>query len=70
MALNTGLAKSPTRVVRTQSNHFFAAIYAFVKLERLKIQHQLNHFALKGRLYLNALKTSFAELQRLQIAMA
>ncbi|MBF0236378.1 MAG: transposase [SAR324 cluster bacterium] len=63
---NTGLAKSPTRVVRTQTNHFFASIYAFVKLERLRISQQMNHFALKSRLYLNAIKAAFLELNRMQ----
>jgi hypothetical protein len=62
---NTGLAHSPTRTVRTQSNHFFASIYAFFKLEQLKLKHQLNHFALRTKLYLKALQASFAELQRL-----
>lgn len=62
---NTGLAHSPTRTVRTQSNHFFASIYAFFKLEQLKLKHQLNHFALRSKLYLKALQASFAELQRL-----
>ena len=62
---NTGLARSPTHTVRTQSNHFFASIYAFFKLELLKIKHQLNHFALKSKLYIKALQASFAELQRL-----
>jgi DDE superfamily endonuclease len=62
---NTGLARSPTRTVRTQSNHFFASIYAFFKLEQLKLKHQLNHFALRSKLYLKALQASFAELRRL-----
>jgi hypothetical protein len=62
---NTGLARSPTRTVRTQSKHFFASIYAFFKLEQLKLKHQLNHFALRSKLYLKALQASFAELQRL-----
>jgi len=62
---NTGLARSPTHTVRTQSNHFFASIYAFFKLELLKTKHQLNHFALKSKLYIKALQASFAELQRL-----
>ena len=61
----TGLARSPTHTVRTQSNHFFASIYAFFKLELLKTKHQLNHFALKSKLYIKALQASFAELQRL-----
>jgi hypothetical protein len=62
---NTGLARSPTHTVRTQSNHFFASIYAFFKLELLKLRHQMNHFALRSKLYLKALQASFAELQRL-----
>ena len=62
---NTGLARSPAHTVRTQSNHFFASIYAFFKLELLKLKHQLNHFALRSKLYIKALQASFAELQRL-----
>lgn len=62
---NTGLAHSPTRTIRTQSNHFFASIYAFFKLEQLKLKHQLNHFALRSKLYIKALQASFAELHRL-----
>lgn len=67
---NTGLAKSPTRIPRTQTNHCFASIYAFVKLERLRIAQQTNHFALKSRLYINALKAAFQELNQMKIAMA
>jgi hypothetical protein len=59
------LAHSPTRTIRTQSNHFFASIYAFFKLEQLKLKHQLNHFALRSKLYIKALQASFAELHRL-----
>lgn len=63
---NTGLAKSPTRTVTTQSNHFFASIYAFHKLELLNMKMNLNHFALKSKLYVKALMLSFKELQALQ----
>jgi hypothetical protein len=62
---NTGLAKSPTKTVRTQSNHFFASIYAFVKLERMKIAINMNHFALRSRLYLKAIQAAYQELQKL-----
>ena len=62
---NAALAKSPTRRVRTQSNHFFAAIYGVFKLECLKLKHQLNHFALRSKLYMKALQASFRELQSL-----
>lgn len=63
---NTGLSKSPTQTVRTQSNHFFASIWANVKLECLKWKRKKNHFALKAELYTRALQTAFAELRNLQ----
>ena len=62
---NACLAKSPTRTVRTQSNHFFVSIYSFFKLETLKIKHNLNHFALRAKIYIKALKASFQQLQTL-----
>lgn len=67
---NTALGKSPTRKMRTQSNHFFAAIYAFFKLECLAVSEQLNQFAFKSRLYLFASRASFKELQQLQMCVA
>ena len=56
---NASLSKSPTKTVPTQSNHFFAAVCAFIKLEMLKCATQANHFALKSRLYTQALRTAF-----------
>jgi hypothetical protein len=67
---NTGLAKSPTKTVLTQSNHFFASIYSYFKLEKLSHSTKLNHFALKSKLYVKALKVSFDELQLLKNQMA
>jgi len=64
---NTNLAKSPTRTVRTQQNHFFASIYAYCKLEFLKKKTKLNHFAFKTRLYVQALRASMVELQKLKL---
>jgi hypothetical protein len=60
---NAALAKSPTRCVRTQSNHFFAAIYGVFKLECLKLKRRLNHFALRGKLYMKVLQASSRELK-------
>ncbi len=62
---NVSLAKSPTQTVTTQPNHFFAALCGFLKLERLKMKTNLNHFALKSKLYLNALRSAFATLRTL-----
>ena len=63
---NASLEKSPTQTVRTQTNHFFAALCGYTKLELLKGSTKLNHFALKSKLYVCALQTAFAALQELQ----
>jgi DDE superfamily endonuclease len=63
---NAGLEKSPTRRERTQRNHFFASVCAYLKLERLRLRTSLNHFALKAKLYLSALKAAHEEFVKLK----
>ena len=65
---NAALAKSPTRTERTQSNHCFMSIYAAFRLEGLRLKHGMNHFALRARLYLKAVRHAFDELQLLKAA--
>jgi len=60
------LEKSPTHTVTTQTNHFFAAVCGYIKLELLKRSTKLNHFALKSKLYLAALHVAFDTLRQLQ----
>jgi hypothetical protein len=67
---NASLDKSPTRTVTTQTNHFFAGEpsgpCAFVKLEWLRTQQKLNHYALKSKIYLSALRSAFQSLQSME----
>ena len=65
---NAALAKSPTQRVRTQGNHVFLSIYAAYRLECLSIKHKPNHFALRAKLYLKAVRLAFDELQMLKCA--
>ena len=65
---NAALARSPTKLPHTQSNHFFASLVAFVKLEAYRTSTRLNHFALKGKLYQAALASAFGQLQRFKAA--
>lgn len=65
---NAGLAKSPTRTLRTQNNHIFMAIYAVFKLECVKIKHKANHFALRAKFLIRATQQAYAELQILRAA--
>ncbi len=62
---NVSLEKSPTQTETTQTNHFFAALCGYIKLERLKIKTKKNHFALKSTLYLKALLSAFQTLKNL-----
>ena len=67
---NASLEKSPTRTETTQPNHLFASLCAYVKLEKLKIKTKLNHFALKSKLYLSAVKSAYGELVKLKAHLA
>ena len=63
---NAAFAKSPAHRARTQANHLFASIVAVTKLEALKIQTKLNHFALRAKRYLKTTRIAFDELQVLR----
>lgn len=63
---NASLAKSPTKTSITQANHFFASLCAYIRLESISKVNNLNHFALKRKIYLNALKKAMLELQNLK----
>lgn len=67
---NTAIAKAPLKTMNTQANHLFASICAFIKLERLKIVENTNHFALKAKLYLKATQAAFKELAALKLKLA
>ena len=62
---NESLEKSPTKKVKTQSNHVFASLIAYCKLEMLKIKTKLNHFAIKYKLILRANQIAMQELKSL-----
>ena len=60
---NASLERSPTHTVTTQTNHFFAALCSYIKLELLKSTTKLTHFALKAKLYTRALQMAFEALR-------
>ena len=63
---NASLEKSPTHTVCTQTNHLFASLCGYIKLELLKISNHVNHFALKSSIYLRALQVAFDAFRQLQ----
>jgi hypothetical protein len=64
---HVSLCKSPTKIVRTQSNHIFSSIYAFFRLEHLSIKSKLNPTALRTKLYISANRAAFNELENLKL---
>jgi hypothetical protein len=63
---NVSLRKSPARTVKTQSNHIFAAIIGFIKLEKMKICAKVNHFALVRKINLKANIAAMKELAKMK----
>ncbi|RYF47880.1 MAG: IS701 family transposase [Cytophagaceae bacterium] len=66
---NAALAKSPTKLPHTQSNHIFASLIAFCKLETYRGCTRLNHFALKAKIYHAAIHSAFNQLQSLKATL-
>ncbi|MGH2644836.1 MAG: transposase, partial [Chitinophagaceae bacterium] len=67
---NTGFAKSPTKVVVTQTSHFILSIVAYIKLEWLKQRTGKNHFEMKTKIYLAAQQAAYNELKKLSTPTA
>ena len=63
---NVSLAKSPTKVKRSQLNHIFAALYAFVQLESLKLKNSKNHFQMKREIHIYSLKKAAEKLKEMR----
>lgn len=67
---HVSLCKSPTKRVRTQSNHIFATIYAFFKLEFLSIKAKVNQTALRSKIYISANRAAYEELENMRACFA
>jgi DDE superfamily endonuclease len=63
---NTGLGASPASLVVSRVNHVFCSFVGVLKLECLKLRTGLNHFALKAKLRLKAVRAAREELFRLR----
>ena len=61
---NASLAKSPTKTPRTQETHFFASLCAYIRLENITKNAHINHFAIKQKIYIEALKIATLEIKK------
>jgi len=67
MKSNCSYSKSPTDTLKTKSNHFFCSVYKVFKYEMVKLNTNLNYFALKSKIYLNVMKVAIQQLQLFKI---
>jgi hypothetical protein len=63
---NASLGVSPASLVTSRVNHVFCSFVGVLKLECLKLETGLNHFALRSKLRLRAVQAALAELNRLR----
>jgi hypothetical protein len=63
---NLNYDKSPAHTARTQANHCFAVLYAFFDWEILSHKLKTNHFALKMKIYREAIKNAWKQIVRLK----
>ena len=67
---NTGFAKSPTKKIKTQKNHFILSIVAYIKLEFIKLRPGKNSFSIKSHIYLKTQQAAYAALKKLSTTNA
>jgi hypothetical protein len=65
---NLHIEHSPTKVETSQRNHIHLAICGFIKLEKLRLNYKINHFAIKEKIYIEALKVAYQKVEELQVA--
>ena len=63
---NLKIEHSPTKVETSQRNHIHLAVCGFIKLEKLHLNYNMNHFAIKEKIYIEALKSAYQQVQELQ----
>jgi len=64
---NLKIEHSPTKVETSQRNHIHLAVCGFIKLEKLRLNYKMNHFAIKEKIYIEALKVAYKKVEKLMI---
>ena len=65
---NLKIEHSPTKVETSQRNHIHLAVLGFIKLEKLRLNYKMNHFAIKEKIYIEALKVAYQKVGELMVA--
>ena len=51
-----------------KTNEIHLAVCGFIKLEKLRLNYKMNHFAIKEKIYIEALKVAYQKVEELQVA--
>ena len=65
---NLKIEHSPTKVEKSQRNHIFLSVCGFIKLEKLRLNYNLNHSQIIQKIYIEAIKTAYQKVEELKIA--
>jgi len=65
---NMKIEHSPTKVEKSQRNHIFLSVCGFIKLEKFRLNYNMNHFSIKEKIYIEALQITYQKVEELQIA--
>jgi len=60
---NLKIEHSPTKVETSQRNHIHLSVCGFIKLEKLRLNYKMNHFAIKEKIYIEALKAAYEKVE-------
>ena len=63
---NLKIEHSPTKVETSQLNHIYLCVCGFIRLEQLRLNYKMNHFAIKEKIYLQALTRAYQEVENLK----
>ena len=66
---NLKIEHSPTKVESSQRVHIFLSVCGFIELEKLKLNYNMNQFAIKQKIYIEALKATFIKVRELKEEM-
>jgi hypothetical protein len=65
---NLKIEHSPTKVETSQRNHLFLSVCGFIKLEKLRLNYNMNHTRIKEKIYIEAIKIAYQKVGELQCA--
>jgi transposase len=66
---NLKIEHSPTKVESSQRIHIFLSVCGFIELEKLRLNYNMNQFAIKQKIYIEALKATFNKVRELKEKM-